>query len=136
MSANIHCNFRRQKWVKGRECLKCKDLTTAYVECKNKSDSSNNSGNWNNFKILISGFAILMKSAVFWAVTRRLVVITTRRRVITQKTTDFNFKIIQKIPEQHRESMESRNYRTQPYWHCTRTAGSTDVKVQIVYHGK
>jgi hypothetical protein len=42
-----------------------------------------------------------MKSAVLRAVTRRLVVITTRRRVITQKTTDFNFKIIQKIPEQH-----------------------------------
>jgi hypothetical protein len=30
----------------------------------------------------------------------------------------------------------SRNYRQQPYWHCTRTAESTDVKVQNMQHGK
>jgi hypothetical protein len=32
---------------------------------------------------------MLMKSVVFWVITRRRVVIITRRRVITQKTTDF-----------------------------------------------
>jgi hypothetical protein len=33
---------------------------------------------------------LFMKSVVFWVITRhRVVIIATRRRVITQKTTDF-----------------------------------------------
>jgi hypothetical protein len=55
MYANRFCNFRRQKCDKeAGKNKKYKDLIieTRLVEGKNKCDTSNNSGNWNHFKII------------------------------------------------------------------------------------
>ena len=50
------CSFRRQKCGKkeAEKIIKYKDLTieTVHVACKNKSDISNNRGNWNHFQII------------------------------------------------------------------------------------
>jgi hypothetical protein len=50
-------NIRRQKYDKERSredptILRPYKRNTARVECTNKSDSSNNRGNWNHFKII------------------------------------------------------------------------------------
>ena len=50
-------NFRRQKRNKERSredptILRPYKRNTSHVECTNKSDISNNRGNWNHFKII------------------------------------------------------------------------------------
>ena len=49
MPVNRHFNFSRQKCdqEEAKKILKFKD-----VECKNKSDNSNNKGNWNRLRII------------------------------------------------------------------------------------
>jgi hypothetical protein len=52
---NRRCNFRRQKCGQEAEkILKYVDLTTetACTECKNKTGTSNNRGNWYHSKII------------------------------------------------------------------------------------
>jgi hypothetical protein len=65
------------------------------VECKNKTDTSNNGGNWNRVKI------------------------------------------IRKIPEQHTGKARNQGTTENSHTgHCAHTAGSADVKVQDIQHGK
>ena len=55
MYVNRCCNFRRQKCDKERSGEDSKIHLTVknrtHVECKNKCDASNNSGNWKDLKI-------------------------------------------------------------------------------------
>ena len=57
MHVNRCCKFGRQKCDKesSREDFKIQkpyNRNTMHVECKNKCDISNNTGNWNNLKII------------------------------------------------------------------------------------
>jgi len=56
MLIDVTVSGERYLIKKEAEILNYKDLNsghTGYIECKNKSDTSNKRGNWNHFKIIL-----------------------------------------------------------------------------------
>jgi len=61
-----------------------------------------------------------------------------RKRDTDSNRRDLNYlKITQTIPEQHNWKAQNRGItETNHIGHCTQTAGSADIKVENIFHGR